>query len=79
MEQPVLGIDFGATKIVLAVYKEEQVEIILNDQKGTMTPSCVAFTGKERLFMHSAIYQASANPEGTIFGTGKHVTLLLKD
>lgn len=73
MVGPILGIDFGASKIVAAVYSKDKdiAEIITDSQNVRSMPCCVAFTDKGRLFMHTALYQAENNPENTIFGRGK--------
>uniref|UniRef100_A0A336K4P1 CSON012789 protein n=1 Tax=Culicoides sonorensis TaxID=179676 RepID=A0A336K4P1_CULSO len=68
---PVLGIDFGASKIVLAycdVNKNNKCEVILDQEEARSTSCCLAFTQNERLFSKAAEYQANTNPENTIFG-----------
>lgn len=51
----------------VGVYKNGKVEIIANDQGNRITPSYVAFTDTERLIGDAAKFQASLNPERTIF------------
>ncbi|KAK9176938.1 hypothetical protein WN944_028957 [Citrus x changshan-huyou] len=63
----VIGIDLGTTHSSVGVYRNDQVEIIVNDQGNRITPSWVAFTDTERLIGEAAKYQAALNPERTIF------------
>ena len=51
----------------VGVYKNGKVEIIANDQGNRITPSYVAFTDTERLIGDAAKFQASLNPERTVF------------
>ena len=51
----------------MGVYKNGKVEIIANDQGNRITPSYVAFTDTERLIGDAAKFQASLNPERTVF------------
>jgi len=62
-----IGIDLGTTYSCVAVWKNEQIEIIANDQGLRTTPSYVAFTDQERLVGISAKNQAAQNPENTIY------------
>ena len=61
------GFDVGTTYSVAAVFQNERVEVIANDQGNRTTPSYVAFTDSERLIGDSAKNQASMNPENTVF------------
>ena len=62
-----IGIDLGTTYSCVAVWKDNQVEIIANEQGIRTTPSYVAFTESERLIGQSAKNQSGSNPENTIF------------
>ncbi|XP_063696730.1 heat shock 70 kDa protein 6-like [Culicoides brevitarsis] len=63
-----IGIDIGASKIVVAVCRGDKAEVILNSEGCRSTKFCVAFNNKERLFSDAAEGQFSVNPENTIYG-----------
>ena len=67
-EGPAIGIDLGTTYSCVAVRQNDHVEIIVNDQGNRMTPSYVAFTGKERLVGDAAKNQVARNPTNSVFG-----------
>ena len=62
-----IGIDLGTTYSVCAVMRNNQVEIIANEQGNRTTPSTVAFTDSERLIGEAAKNQAALNPQNTVF------------
>jgi heat shock protein 1/8 len=62
-----IGIDLGTTFSCVAVWNNNQVEVIANDQGNRTTPSYVAFTDSERLIGDAAKNQAAANPKNTVF------------
>ncbi|KAM1708266.1 hypothetical protein TB1_001332 [Malus domestica] len=67
LEGNAIGIDLGTTYSCVAMWENDHVEIIVNDQGNRTTPSCVAFTETERLVGDSAINQVIRNPTNSIF------------
>ena len=67
MTKTAIGIDLGTCYSCVAVWQNDRVEIIANDQGNRTTPSYVAFTETERLIGDSAKNQASNNPVNTVF------------
>jgi heat shock protein 1/8 len=62
-----IGIDLGTTYSCVAVFKDDQIQIIANDQGNRTTPSFVAFTDTERLIGDAAKNQVAMNPFNTVF------------
>ncbi|KAG0064270.1 70-kilodalton heat shock protein, partial [Linnemannia elongata] len=62
-----VGIDLGTTYSCVAVWQNDRVEIIANDQGNRTTPSYVAFTDTERLIGDAAKNQVAMNPVNTVF------------
>ena len=62
-----IGIDLGTTYSCVAVWQNNNVEIIANDQGHRTTPSFVAFTENERIIGPGAKSQSAQNPTNTIF------------
>lgn len=62
-----IGIDLGTKCSVVAVWKDDRVEVIANEQGNRITPSMVAFTDTERLIGDAAKNQAAANPKNTVY------------
>jgi len=72
-ETPAVGIDLGTTYSCVAVYQNDRVEIIPNDQGNYTTPSYVAFTPTERLLGEAAKNQSASNLENTVFDAKRMV------
>ncbi|CDS39789.1 heat shock protein 70 [Echinococcus multilocularis] len=64
---PAIGIDLGTSFSCVGVFMHDRVEIVANDQGNRTTPSCVAFTDRERLFGEAALNQMAMNPTNTVF------------
>lgn len=64
---PAIGIDLRTTYSCVAVFRDDKVEIIANDQGNRTMPSFVAFTDLERLIGDPAKNQATMNPQNTVF------------
>ena len=62
-----IGIDLGTTYSCVAVWQNDRVEVIANDQGNRTTPSYVAFTDTERLIGDAAKNQVAMNPHNTVF------------
>ncbi|XP_071096471.1 endoplasmic reticulum chaperone BiP-like [Haliotis cracherodii] len=66
--EPVIGIDLGTTFTCVGVFRNDNVEIIPDEQGNRITPSFVAFTPDgETLIGHAARNQLTTNPENTVF------------
>lgn len=66
VDGPAIGIDLGTTYSCAAVWKNDRVEIIPNEQGNRTTPSYVAFTDTERYIGDPAKSQISRNPFNTV-------------
>lgn len=62
-----IGIDLGTAYSCVAVFRNENVEIIPNEQGQRITPSYVAFTDTKRLIGDEAKNQVARNPKNTVF------------
>ncbi|XP_045797289.1 heat shock 70 kDa protein 18-like [Trifolium pratense] len=62
-----IGIDLGTTYSCVAVWKNDNIEIIVNDQGSRITPSYVAFKDSQRMIGDSAFNVAASNPTNTVF------------
>ena len=68
-EAPAIGIDLGTTYSCVAVWHNNRVEIIVNEQGNRTTPSCVAFSDvQDRLIGDAAKNQIAMNSSNTVFG-----------
>lgn len=64
----VIGIDFGNENCYVAVARAGGIETIANDYSLRSTPSCVAFSGKNRILGVAAKSQMVTNVKNTIHG-----------
>merc|ERR1719446_577974 len=62
-----IGIDLGTTYSCVGIFKDNEVQIIANDQGNRTTPSYVAWTETERLLGDAAKNQVANNPTNTVF------------
>jgi len=76
---PVVGIDFGNESCFVAVARAGGIEVIINDYSTRDTPSCVAFTSKNRLMGTSAKNQIITNINNSVFGFKRLIGLRFDD
>ena len=62
-----IGIDFGTTNSSVAVFQNDQVEIIPNNLGNKMTSSYVSFTSTGRLIGQAAKNMMAENPSNTVY------------
>ncbi|CAE6504410.1 unnamed protein product [Rhizoctonia solani] len=67
MSSKAIGIDLGTTYSCVAVWQNDRVAIIPNDQGNLITPSYVSFSDTGRLIGDAAKGQATMNPVNTVF------------
>ena len=76
---PVVGIDLGNESCFVAVARAGGIEVIINDYSQRDTPSCVAFTSKNRLMGTSAKNQIITNINSTVFAFKRLIGLRFED
>lgn len=74
-----IGIDLGTSMSCVAVFQNDRVEVIPNDQGNRTTPSYVAFTETERLVGDAAKNQAPSNPKNTVYDAKRLIGLKYND
>jgi heat shock protein 1/8 len=62
-----IGVDLGTTFSAVAVWQNDHVEIIANEQGNRTTPSYVSFTDSERLIGDAAKSLSASNYKNTVF------------
>lgn len=62
-----IGIDLGTTYSCVAVWQNDRVEVIANDQGNRTSPSYVSYTSEERLIGDAAKAMAASNPTNTVY------------
>jgi len=72
IEGATIGIDLGTTHSCVGVWQDGRVHIVANEVGNRTTPSCVGFSGVERLVGDAAKNQAILNPPNTVFNV-KHL------
>ncbi|KAE8749608.1 hypothetical protein FOCC_FOCC003596 [Frankliniella occidentalis] len=75
----VIGIDFGSESCYVAVARAGGIETIANDYSLRATPSCVAFSGKNRVIGVAAKNQMVSNMKNTIHGFKRLLGRKFKD
>ena len=62
-----IGIDLGTTYSCVAVWQNDRVEVIANDQGNRTSPSYVSYSADERLVGDAAKAMAASNPTNTVY------------
>lgn len=70
-----IGIDLGTENTRIAVFRDDRVEIIPDEEGRRSMPSYVAFTERERLIGSPAKSRITQNPENTIHGMTRFLPL----
>lgn len=79
MSKIAIGIDLGTTTSCVAVWHNNRVEILANDQGNRTTPSYVAFTPTEHIVGDGAKSQVATNPLNTIFDAKRFIGREMSD
>lgn len=62
----VVGFDFGNLQSVVAVARKRGIDVLQNEVGHRMTPSEVAFSGKQRFIGNEAAAQTQSNPKNSV-------------
>ena len=69
----VVGISLGSSSCRMGILVDNGVQILENEHGKRSTPSCVAFTGTQRLIGEAAWQQITENPCNTVFGFKRYL------
>jgi len=61
-----LGIDLGTSKISIAVYRNDKMEVIKNEFDNVSTPAVVGFSNESIVFGETAVNQGKKNYKNTV-------------
>ena len=75
----VVGFDFGNLNSVIAVARKRGIDVLQNEVGHRMTPSQVAFSGKQRFIGNEAAAQTQSNPKNSIAGMKRLIGLKADD
>jgi len=75
----IIGIDLGTTNSCVAVFKDEQIHIIQNEDGDRTTPSCVYFKGNERIIGKLALGNIKNDPSNVIYGVKRLIGRKMDD
>ena len=74
-----IGIDLGTTNSCIGVWRDNKVEIIINFEGRSTTPSQVAFNKNCYLVGQSAINQAHRNAKNTVSNSKRLIGMKFSD
>lgn len=74
-----VGIDLGTANIRVAVFRNDKVEIILDEEGSRSMPAIISFNERCRLIGSPARSQLSSNPRNTIFHVMRFLALKFAD
>lgn len=69
----VIGIDLGTTNSAMAVFEGDNPEMVVNSDGDRTTPSVVAFRDGTRIVGKTALRQAVANVDGTVYSVKRFI------
>lgn len=75
----IIGIDLGTTNSCVAVFKDEQIHIIQNEDGDRTTPSSVYFKENERIIGKTALANIKKDPKNVIYGVKRLIGRKMDD